>query len=585
MATAKRLYLYGVSGVGLMLALSGAAVMLRTLFMDVGFGPADHTADTSKALFAMGLGLLVAGLIVWLIHWTIVERMVAAPKDDAAIAERRSIVRSVYFAGVLGVTLYIGASQVAAWLGRIVADMFKAKALAPDGGSITNMVDTLGQLGGGGIGGATVALGAFGAADDSWALAIVAVAAAAWGYHAWIRDRDFRQTSLISGAAAWVSRTYLYGATLVSLIVALDFIVHIARVIVGQWANVPAVGVLDKASGMGSVPVSADWVRPVIVSVAAVAVWGAVWAGHWLYSVRLRTGSGQQASAERGSKTRLGFMALVIFWAAATVVLFVGQSIGNILGLLVGVKFDPVPVWYVVLVPVIAAVPAAVAGWWHREQALAEDAAGGVPNVSADRVILYTIAVVGIAALTSGAADFLRSLLLQIFTNAGENAWKLPISAALGLAIAGAIAWGWAWMMAQARRLAAWQAEATSSSRSYYMYLVLGVAVAAGAMALNVIVEQYGAIILSLKNPALASDVSPSIATAVVAAVVIAYHYWEMGRDKVQPAPKPVAAAAPAASARPTATSRAAAPARKPAAKAPAKKPAAKKPAAKKPAR
>jgi hypothetical protein len=550
MATAKRLYLYAVSGVGLTLGLSGAVVMLHTLLANIGFGPAGHTADIDKAWFVVALGLMSAGVLVWLIHWNVVERMVAGAKDEAAIAERRSIVRSVYFASVMGTTLYVAASELAPWLARIIGDMMDAKPLAAAGGQATQALSLLGGAGTT-ISGATAVTGG---ADDSWALSIILVAAAAWAYHVWIRDRDLSQTPLISGAAAWVSRLYLYGAALVSLVIALDYIVHIARVIVGEWANASQAGVLDNMSGMGSVPVSEDWVRPVLVALVAVAVWGAVWAGHWLYSVRLRTASGQQASAERGSRTRLAFMDLVIFWAAATVVSGLGAGLGQLLAQLLDAGNPDIPTWYLVAFPIIAAVPAAVAAWWYREQALAEDAAGGVANVSADRVILYTVALVGIFYLTTGAAGALTAVLLQIFTSASENAWKVPVAAGLGIAVAGAVAWAWPWMVAQARRLADWQPESVSSSRNYYLYLVLGVAVTAGALAMDTLVEKYGAIVLSLKNEALATDVSPAIAAAVVAVAVIAYHYWILSINDKPPAPKPVAApAAPAAAARPSA--------------------------------
>ncbi len=565
MATAKRLYLYAVSGLGLALGLSGAALMLRTLLNNIGIGPqgktAAETAAAAKGDFATALGLLVAGLIVWLIHWTWAERMVAAVKDDDAIAERRSIVRSIYFTAVLGVTLYVAASQFVEWFARIVGDVLDA---APLVGSAPQVPTQDLGLVAGAAGSVTAAMSVVGGADDSWALSIILVAAAAWAYHAWIRDRDLRQTPLISGAAAWISRHYLYGAALVALIIGLDYVVAIIKTLTSEWFNVAPTGSLDTMTGLGTIPASSDWVRPVLFSVIAIAVWGGIWVGHWLYSVRLATGTSQQASAERGSRTRLAYMALVIFWATATVVIGLGSGLGSFLAKMVDAGDTGTPTLYLVLVPAIAAIPAAVAGWWHREQALAEDAVGGVPNVSAVRVILYVIALVGIWALATGAADILRTLLLQVFTEASENRWKVPAAAGLGLAVVGAIAWAWAWMAAQARRLADWQAESVSSSRSYYLYLVLGLAVAVGAMALNTLIERYGSIILSLKDPDLAVVVAPALASGIVAAVVIGYHYWVLRNDKLPPAPAAVAA--------PAAPAKAAAPAKPAAKKAPARK-------------
>jgi len=570
MATAKRLYLYGVSGVGLALGLMGAAVMLHTLLANIGFGPAGHLADTDKAWFVGALGLMSAGLLVWLIHWNLVERMVEGAKDEAAIAERRSIVRAVYFASVMGATLYVAASELVPWLARVVGDMLDAKPAAMSGGLaglVSNLlpVDLPSAIGG--ASDAISGLPAAGGGDDSWSLSIILVAAGAWAYHVWMRDRDLSQTPLISGAAAWVSRLYLYGAALVSLIIALDYMVHVARVIIGEWAETSQAGALDQMTGLGSVPISEDWVRPVLMSLVGIAAWGAIWGGHWLYSERLRTAGGQQASAERGSRTRLAFMALLIFWAAATVVSGLGDGLGKLLASLLDAGNPDIPTWYLVFFPVVAAVPAAVAAWWYRQQALAEDAAGGVPNVSADRVILYTVALVGMFYLTTGASRFLDSVFTQVFTDAGENAWKGPVAGALGIAVGGAVAWAWPWMLAQARRLADWQPESVSSSRNYYLYLVLGVAVTAGALAMNTLIQNYGGVVLSLPSDDLADEAIPAISMGAVAVAVIAYHYWILSINDKPPAPKPVAApAAPATAARPT--SRAAA---KPKAKAAAK--------------
>jgi len=555
MATAKRLYLYAVSGAALALGLSGAAILLRTLINNIGVGPQGGTVDADKDQLAMGLGLLVAGLIVWLIHWNLVERMVADVKDEKAIAERRSIVRAVFFALVLAVTLWVAATELAQLVARMIGDIVGAKALSvPE------------------------------SANDSMALATILVAAAAWAYHAWIRDRDLRTTPLISGAAAWVSRLYLYGAALVGVIIALDMVVVVIKTIVSQWAEAPVTGPLDSASMMGVVPTSVDWVRPVIVAIIAAAVWAGVWAAHWLYSLRLRTGTSQQASAERGSRTRLAFLVLVIVWATATIVINLSSGLGQLLARLIDADPSKTPTWYLVFLPIAVAVPAAIALWWHRLQALVENVVGGVPNVSAVRVILYSIALVGLAELTAGAAQALQALVLQIFTSAPENAWKVPVALGVAAMVVGGVVWAWPWLLAQARRIENNASEIVSSSRSYYLYFVLGVSVIVGAVSLAVLVYEYSRILLSLKDPTLAVSVAPALAAGIVAAVVIAYHFWVLRTDPIAPVAKPAPAPVAATAAVAKAVSATAAAAAKAPAKAPAKKPAAKKPAAKKPA-
>ena len=54
--------------------------------------------------------------------------------------------------------------------------------------------------------------------DDATLLSVALVATGVFAYHAWIRNRDIRQTDLIAGSAAWISRFYLYGVAFVALV-------------------------------------------------------------------------------------------------------------------------------------------------------------------------------------------------------------------------------------------------------------------------------------------------------------------------------------------------------------------------------
>jgi hypothetical protein len=548
MATAKRLYLYVVSGVGLAMGILGAATLLRIFLNKIGFGPKTDVLAAKDEL-AQALAYLVAGLVIWLIHWAWVERMCAG-KDDSAVAERRSIVRAVYFVTVLGISLFYAAYVLIDLASGVIGDMVKAD-------KATSMYST-------------------GMGDHSALVSTFLALGGVWAYHTWIRDRDVRQTTLISGAAAWVSRFYLYGAAFVGLVLGLSSVSDIIKTITGEWANIGGATSIDlgQISQISQISLpgnaSTDWVRPVIISLTAVAVWGCIWVGHWLYSLRLRTGNGQQAGAERVSKVRLAFLVVVVAWGVGTVISGVASGLGELLAKIMDVGQSETPTWYLLFVPPIAAIPAAIAAWWYRERAVAEEPVA-LAGYSATRIILYVVALLGLEYLVAGGAAILQALVIQLFSPSAKGApdlWKAPVAMGLGGAVVGGVFWVWPWLLAQARRAAAFVTETKSSSRAYYLYVALGFAVIALAVSVAEVLYHYSRIILSLDEKALANVVGPSLALGVVATCVLIFHAWVWQSDQVAPAkPAVAAAAAPTATAKPGAKAPA-----KPAAKAPAKK-------------
>ena len=181
MATAKRLYLYVVSATGLGMAIFGAVSMLHLLLNKIGVGPQSSaasslTSNADKDQLSVAIAVGVVGLALWLIHWAIAERMVRGSSEVAA-AERASIVRSVYFAVVMAVTLGAAASLAVQLAGDSLANGLNARQSF-----------------------------SFQVVDDSWSLAAIIVLFAVWAHYAWCRAHDIRQGTPITGAAAWVSR-------------------------------------------------------------------------------------------------------------------------------------------------------------------------------------------------------------------------------------------------------------------------------------------------------------------------------------------------------------------------------------------
>lgn len=546
MATAKRLYLYVVSAAGLILMVTGAAILLEFLLNKVGIGQRSSggsNSDLDTLSLAIALGLV--GLVVWLAHWSIVERMVSQRSDgaagltpgsaDAGAAERRSIVRSVFLALVTWFSLVYAAELGASLAGRAIADLLGATQVSYFPGSSLSVLSLL-------------------PFDDAWSISIIVVLGAVWAYHAWIRSRDVRQGPAIAGAAAWVSRFYLYYAALTGLLAVLQNLASLVNTVASNAAQ-SGLSPLSPDSVLTTPllgnPGSSSWERPAIAALVGVVIYGAMWLSHWMYSNRLYSGSSEQSALERASRVRLAFLMSVLFYGAVTMVSGLGSGLGHLFSWVLGVG-NSEPLWYLVLVPPIAAAPAVIAWWWHRRRAFAEATAH--PNgVSARRIAGYLVALVGLTALAVGLEDALATIFGQwwapatsgLFGNiplivAPESAWKAAVAADSALILVGAVVWVLPWLFAESRRAPTAverDVELRSSSRAYYLHVIAGAAVLVLAGNAAVLVYRFLRLGFGLPENALGSEVSGAIAAALVAALILAFHARVLLEDRSTPAP------------------------------------------------
>lgn len=550
MATAKRLYLYVVSAAALSLLITGAAVLLRQLLKELGVGPqsvgtsfggSSGSSNSDPDTISLGLALGLVGLVVWLFHWLFAERTAGwkllgtesgSGTPDSAAAERRSIVRSVYLALVMGISLSVAASLGVDLTGRVIADALGAPQ--------SYLSYSLGVL------------------DDAWSVSILIVLLATWRYHVWIRTRDVRQGPVITGAAAWVSRTYLYWAVFVGVAGVVSNASSVINTIAIQLASPNANAYLIPSQLGGGPSSGSAWERPVIVAVVGIAVYGAIWLSHWLYSTRLRSGSSEQSAAERVSRVRLAFLMAVVFWGAVSVAGGFSSGLNQLVVWAFGLNnglpdaFNvggSLPVWYLVLVPPIAALPAGLAWWWHRRRAFSE-APDGPVGISAIRIAGYLVALVGLTALAIGIAQTLSTMFGEWFAPSisryyPTDYWKWQIAASAALAIIGLTFWVWPWRFAGNRRAAHSPerlVEVRSASRAWYLYFVAGASVLVGAAALSWVLYRYLRLGFGLDERALGSEVSSPIAFLLVAAVLLAYHALVVRSDKDAAAGPPAGA-------------------------------------------
>ncbi len=293
---------------------------------------------------------------------------------------------------------------------------------------------------------------------------------------------------------------------------------------------------------------SSGWERPAIAALVGIAIYGAIWLIHWIYSNRLYSGSSEQSALERSSRVRLAFLMTVVLYGAATMVGGFGAGLGQLFSSVLGVS-NAEPLWYLVLVPPVAAVPAGLAWWWHRQRAFAE-ATSHPDGISASRIAGYLVALVGLTAFAAALEDGLATIFGQWWppsTNAlfgnivtPDSVWKSAVAADGALVLVGVAVWVGPWLFAQRRRAAAAierEVELGSSSRAYYLYVIAGAAVL--VLAGNAAVLAYRGLRLGFGLPetSFGSEVSGAIAGALVAALILAYHARVLLTDRSKPAP------------------------------------------------
>ena len=301
----------------------------------------------------------------------------------------------------------------------------------------------------------------FGFGSDSGAsLATVIVTGSAWLYHVAIRQRDLRAGPL-TGAAAWMPRAYLYGATLAGLI--------FTAYNIGTLLGAATTGrVIDN---LGLSPQ-----RQAAVAIAGIVGWGIVWLGHWWYATAITRGTGWRADSERAARLRIAFYVAAIgsMALATTIFAFMALSGSLTLSMALGANAlegqpDAVDA---IAKPLVSLLPWAAAWLLHRTWLFAEARTADDPArmATADRLDASVVALIGLVALGGGLTGLVHLLLNAVFGNdpAGESGNE-ELAFSLAAAGIGAVLWFWSWWRLQARHARAPLAEASSPVRRAYL--------------------------------------------------------------------------------------------------------------------
>jgi hypothetical protein len=532
MATARRLYLYLIAGLGLMLMLSGLTTLVRLFLEAAGVSGSSSSVvsmltsqtDPDKADLALALAMVGVGLPLWLFHWLWARRL-ATGDGEAAGAERRSIVRSFYFACILISLLVAAVSGLEGFLRDALDRQFNVQAL-----QLTS-------------------------AGQSAGLAAALVYGAAWIYHARARFLDVHREAALRGAAAWVSRLYLYGAAFIGLWVAVSSITSL----IGNVVDAVGRPELNDSAGDWMLVMSggrsyADWwVGPVIAAVVSLLIWGLVWATHLRFSNQLLREPFADL-AERASRVRLSYFVGAVVLAAFVIAGALATGLGSAIAWAVKAA-DPssTPAWRQVVVAVLACLVPALLWIRHRDRAQQEAAENPASAPVPFRVADYSAALVGLTSLGVGLSVVV-ALILEHLTGAGGPAinlgtalstYGLPssvsllpgtrswqVAQALAVGLVGAAIWLWLWIQRNRIRQADPAAEAQSTARWYYLYAIGAGTIIPAAAAAALCVHSVARVAVGFSGSNLARELSDPTGLLVVMGLLFAYHLWVLLRDR-----------------------------------------------------
>jgi hypothetical protein len=507
---ARRIYLYAISGLTLGLLAGGLTSLIRVALeaAGLGSGPAVVIGEAARVEQLSGaLALAAVAGPVWLLHWAWLERSVQ-PGRPLADEERSSVLRGLYLTIVLWVVLGLGASATFTLLSA---------------GLVTA------------TGGEPADLGPAAVLPDAIAWAIVA--GAVWVYHATVRRRDLAAAP-VAGAAAWLPRAYLYASALTGIVLLAIGLAELLGLALSTQVGAPA-PIVD---GEGTATRLAR-------SVTLTGVASVLWLGHFGYSLALLAAPGWRGAAERPSRTRLGYLALVLFLAASAAIGMLAE-VGSA-GVLVATGEQavdaelPAIILHPTLLAVVYGIGAALHIGWMRGDArvLAEPGR----DATVWRLERYILALIGLFTAAGGVAGLvsvvIRSLAGGVPLGGATDTLALDLAFYLPSAVVGSIVWFLAWVPVVRRTERDPETEAASTARRAFLLLVLATALVAGVVSAAVILYRLLVTLLGgdLTGAAIA-ELGLPLGIVLTATTAGLYHWSLLRRDLRLAAPAEPAA-------------------------------------------
>ncbi len=484
MGTARRLYLYAIAAISLLVLAFGlyslAAVALGEIADAIGASIIGGDSAGREQL-SLAIALVVGGAPVFAIHWWLVARGWHGG-GEAAADDRRSPIRAFHMGLVATVALAFGLYAALSLAARGLAALL---SLDLERGRMTDEV------------------------------AILVIAGPIWWLHVRWRNADIRHDRLV-GAASWLTRLHRYGWAFIGLM----FLVVGASQVIETTMSV----LIGRSDFGGS-----DWWRgPVAWSIAAMVVGAGVWGFHLDDAAKAIRDAATIGEDDRERALRLTFFGAVILVALAEVGVMAATSVAGLGRSLLGVADDTSFVGFLesVVGPPLVAIPFALAGWLHWGAQHREAASRDLPvRAAAERLALHLASFVGLAFLAVGIARLTGALLEQVLGAApADDLFRYELAWYLAQIIVGAALWLPAWSAVLRRRTAQPALERHATTSRAYLYLVVGGALIAGVP--SAVFALYRLIDTGLggRGTSLGSDLAITVAIVAVAAIGAAYH-------------------------------------------------------------
>ena len=507
MGTAKRLYVYAVSTISLLVLCIGLYNLLAVAIGEIAdaLGATVIGGESSgREQLSLAIALILVGAPVFAVHWWLVGRGWRG-MDEAAADDRHSAIRAFHMALVATVALSVAAYAALQLLDR----GFRAILGVADGD---------------------------GHATDEVAMILVAVPV--WWFHMTRRNADLRHDRL-RGATAWLTRLHRYGWAFSGLMILLIGTSQIIATLSSALIGRPDFGE------------DQDWWRGSLAwSLAAVVTGLGIWWLHVDDAQRAIHDEDVIGEDDRPTALRTTYFGAVLLVALASAGLTVATSITELGRQLLGVSDGSGIRAFLesVVGPVLVAVPFVLAGWLHW-RALRDEVTerGTAPLAAAERLGLHLTALVGIAFLTVGVARLGGLLLEQVLGQVGvDDFFRGELVWCVAQILVGAVLWLPAWSAILRRRTAAPATERVATTSRAYLFLIVGGALIAGVPSAVFALFRLIDTLLGGGGTALGSDLAITIAVVAVAAVVAAYHGRLVVSDlRLAPAAQPATVASP----------------------------------------
>jgi hypothetical protein len=439
----RRLYLYAAAFIGLQMLAAGARDLLGTLLERLLAPPALGAAEQTVFRLSASAALLLIGLLLWAVHWSVVQRSASGSE------EQRSALRRLY-----------------AYLVLLVAVLFV----------LFGMRDLLEAL----LSGEALSLVG---SQLSTAIATLVVYAPIWFYHWRVVDQDRLEVEQ-AGAPAMLRRWYMVIVQAVSLAVAAFGAVDVLHRLLQL-----ALTTIGGTQGMGA-------------AVAMLVAGLAIWLPHHLWARRLVQAASPLQADEARSTLRQVYSALLVTTTAVaglgglTTVLYAVLLAG-----LGGATWSTVLADHTqALAVVLVAAPLWV---YHRQQMALEARVSYLParGETAQRMFSYLMAAVGLAALFFGLGGLLSTLLRMVLAPDVLGAsWHEPLSFYLALSLVALPVYG-VTTQATERRVRSSPTEERALSRRIYLYAALLFGIVATVVAAVALVRLVLGALLGTAEP------------------------------------------------------------------------------------